>query len=116
MTTPSEVSIVVHPMAGVNNTIIIGTAEDCDLRIVGDGYVSAHHAKIVRAVQRNPVNGCPGICEIFDLGSTNDTWVRREPDLMLRVGTAGFITLQPGDIIQVGRTRLPWSGEADLLP
>jgi pSer/pThr/pTyr-binding forkhead associated (FHA) protein len=115
MTTPSEASIVVHLMAGVNDTIVIGSAEDCDVQIVGDGYVSAHHAKIVRAVRHDPVNGVAGICEIFDLGSTNDTWIRREPDLMLRVGAGGFITLQPGDVIQVGKTRIPWSGEVDYL-
>lgn len=111
-TTPTN--IVVHPLAGVGNTLYIGTAEDCDLRIVDDPYVSPRHAKVTRAVHRNPVNGCPGISEVIDLGSTNGTWVHRD-GMRLRVEAGSFITLRPGDVIVIGRTRLPWSGEVNFL-
>lgn len=107
--------IRVRPSEVDRTEIIIGSDPDCDI-IVNDGYVSKRHCKIVRAVGRNPVNGVPGICEIFDLGSTNGTWIRRG-EQMLRAELGSFITLQPGDVIQVGKTRLPeWTGAVDHLP
>lgn len=106
--------IELHPLPGTGpvDEVLVGSADDCQIQIVDDGYVSKHHAKIVRAVGRNPVNGCPGIFEVFDLGSVNGTWVRRDPDRMLRAEP--FITLLLGDVIQVGKTRLPqWPGYID---
>lgn len=91
---------------------VIGSAESCDIRILDDPGVSPRHAKVVRAVGRNPANGCPGIFEVFDLGSTNGTFIARR-DLILRCRLGGFITLLPGDVICVGRTRLPWTGAAE---
>lgn len=108
--------IYVRPTDHDRTEVIIGADPECDI-VVDDGYVSKRHAKIVRAVGRNLVNGCPGVCEIYDLGSINGTWIRRRPDLMLRVELGSFITLQPGDVIQVGKTRLPeWTGAVDHLP
>lgn len=44
---------------------IVGTAEDCDVRI-DDEYVSSYHLRVVRDGDRVTVE---------DLGSTNGTWV-----------------------------------------
>lgn len=114
MTHPQS-TIVIHPLAGVNNTLYIGSAPDMDIRVVGDEGVSPRHAKVKRAVHRNPVNGCPGISEISDLGSEMGTWIRRN-GVKLRVLPNSFVTLRWGDVIEIGHTQLPWSGAADLLP
>jgi len=112
--TTASISVQARMSDRPRNEVVIGTADDCDIQITGDPCVSSRHAKVVRAVQRNPVNGCPGISELSDLGSTNGTRVHRRA-LKLKCGPGIFITLMPGDIIQIGTTLLRWSGEVDRL-
>ncbi len=77
---------------------IIGTAADCDMRLT-DEYASARHALIHRDDE--------GHVYVEDLGSTNGTYVQ------LPSGQKGKVTvpfeIHPGDVIIVGRTKIPWS-------
>jgi pSer/pThr/pTyr-binding forkhead associated (FHA) protein len=81
---------------------ILGTAEDCDIRVHDDPYVSSQHARITRDAD--------GHFWLQDLGSTNGTWIVGR---LGRVRVYGPTLLQPGDQIWLGgRTSLPWTGEA----
>lgn len=76
--------------------LVVGTFEDCDLR-VDDPYASGHHARITE-------HGSGFAVE--DLGSTNGTWVITPDGAMVRVWAKTL--LHSGDRVCVGRTVLPW--------
>lgn len=84
---------------------VFGTAPDCDVR-VADEYASLRHCKVTLAGD--------GTATVEDLGSTNGTWVRPESQQMLSrlslPGTRvyGPTRIEPGWIIRIGRTDLPW--------
>jgi len=77
---------------------VIGTADDCDVR-VADEYVSSQHARVIRRAD--------GTFWVEDLGSTNGTHIRREG------GTKDHVTvptqIRPGDTLIVGRSSIPWA-------
>lgn len=73
-------------------TTTYGQAEDCDVRITDDPYVSGRHARIVETLS--------GQVWLEDLGSTNGTWigqrrVYREP-------------LDDAAVFRIGRTEVIW--------
>jgi pSer/pThr/pTyr-binding forkhead associated (FHA) protein len=70
--------------------LTLGRSGDNALPLGGDEFASGHHARIES--QRDGV-------WIFDLGSTNGTYVNGE-----RVD--GRHRLRPGDVVQVGETEL----------
>jgi pSer/pThr/pTyr-binding forkhead associated (FHA) protein len=70
--------------------LTLGRAGDNALPLGGDEFASGHHARIES--QRDGV-------WIFDLGSTNGTYVNGE-----RID--GRHRLRPGDVVQVGETEL----------
>lgn len=76
---------------------VFGSAESCELRILNDQYVSARHALATRDGD--------GQVWLADLGSTNGTRVERDGEL-IRISSPTRI--YPGDVVVVGRTRLPW--------
>lgn len=78
---------------------VIGCADDCDLVITGDPYVSAHHA-VVKADDE-------GVLTVADLGSTNGTWIDFG-DLDVKTRVERPTRLRFGDTIWVGRTAIPW--------
>lgn len=78
--------------------IVIGQSADCDLRLLDDQYVSAHHCRLIRRPHT------PVIVE--DLRSTNGTWLIRG-DARIQVTVPQ--PLYPGDVLVVGRTSIPWS-------
>jgi pSer/pThr/pTyr-binding forkhead associated (FHA) protein len=78
---------------------IIGTAEDCDMTVV-DEYASARHARIFRDVLTKRVY-------VEDLGSMNGTYVQLSSGHRGKVGPP--FEIHPGDIVIVGRTRIPWT-------
>ncbi len=76
---------------------LIGTAEDCHIRIV-DQYASARHARVWQDDS--------GRVWAVDLGSANGTRIRRAgQDLRVTAPRE----LQPGDVLVVGRTTFPWT-------
>jgi ABC transport system ATP-binding/permease protein len=89
-------------LLGDGTTLVIGVADDCDLRI-NDPYASLHHAAITRRPN--------GTYWIADLGSTNGTLILRSGWLMGMKVTIPT-PLLPGDIIRVGRTQIPWTPPA----
>lgn len=79
------------------NKVVIGTGEDCDL-VVRDDYASKRHAAIEHI---------PGFYVIYDLGSTNGTFIRRRGrDVRVPLGERRILTV--GDVVVVGRTAIPW--------
>lgn len=84
----------------MTTSYIIGTAEDCDVRVSSE-YASPHHARVSR-------DGT-GRWWVEDLGSTNGTQLRRG-------GRDYRVTVrQPlvfGDVIIVGRVQIPWARSA----
>lgn len=82
------------------SSLLIGTANDCTIRIV-DEYASAHHCRIV---QRN------GQTLITDLGSTNGTWIEHSGKQTRAVGPTPIF---PGCTLILGRTRIPWKANND---
>lgn len=77
---------------------VLGSAEDCDLRVTDD-YVSAHHAVIFRHNEE-------GWTAVADLGSTNGTYVERNGH---KTKVVGPTELLPGDVLWLGgRTSIPW--------
>lgn len=82
-------------------TMVIGTAEGCDLR-VDSPYASPRHA----AITRRP----GGTYWLTDLGSTNGTYIG--PTFVSKVRIYGPTPLKPGDIIWVGRVQIPWTPPA----
>jgi pSer/pThr/pTyr-binding forkhead associated (FHA) protein len=82
-------------------SVTIGTAEDCDLRINSDAYVSARHARIEQHDT--------GRFVLTDIGSTNGTWIRRPTmGALMKVALGSGLDLRPGDVVRVGRTEIPW--------
>jgi pSer/pThr/pTyr-binding forkhead associated (FHA) protein len=81
---------------------VLGRAEGCDIR-VDDEYASPRHCRIVAAEN--------GLVTVEDLGSTNGTRLR--PPGAGRHGgvrVLGPTPIQVGDIIQIGRTDITWTG------
>jgi len=81
---------------------VLGRAEDCDIR-VNDKYASPRHCRIVAAES--------GLVTVEDLGSTNGTRLRPPG----AGGHGGVRVLGPtpirvGDVIQIGRTDITWTG------
>lgn len=84
-------------------SVTIGRADDCDLR-VHDEYVSPRHARIDQHAN--------GEFTLTDLGSTNGTWIRRQGlPAPMRVALGTTRPLNPGDVVKVGRTEIPWMNE-----
>lgn len=54
-------------MTGAAQSLIIGTAPSCEIRVDGDPYVSAQHCEVTRRAD--------GTLWVADLGSTNGTWL-----------------------------------------
>lgn len=79
-------------------TTVYGTAEDCDVRITDDPYVSGHHAKVTEWPD--------GSATLEDLGSMNSTyWARTDQPLSVMAGTKVWrAELLPFDRFRVGRT------------
>jgi pSer/pThr/pTyr-binding forkhead associated (FHA) protein len=75
----------------MTDTWIVGTAEDCDIRIADDPYVSNRHLKVVRDGDRVTVE---------DLGSMNGTWYEGKA----RVGLGRPWPVPIGGRIRIGRT------------
>jgi hypothetical protein len=69
---------------------VLGRQADADVRLDGDDFASAHHARLVPRVD--------GVW-VEDLGSTNGTFVGDERVTAER-------RLQPGETLTVGRTEL----------
>ncbi len=80
--------------------VVVGSAEDCDLRISDDPYVSAHHALFTE--------GDAGRFAVEDLGSTNGTMLVGPSGLTVKVRGRQFVP--SGWRVRVGRTVLPWRG------
>lgn len=78
--------------------LVLGTAEDCDVRVVGDPYVSPRHIRVTRT----PV----GAFLVEDLGTTNGTWWITYGRSWTRVHTR--VLVRPGDSVMIGRTVIPW--------
>src|SRR5688572_22377336 len=54
------------PVTSDEGRYVVGSAEDCDIRISDDPYVSSHHCALT-------VGGAK--VSVEDLGSTNGTWI-----------------------------------------
>ncbi len=78
---------------------IVGTAEDCDVRITEDEYVSKRHCEVTLRED--------GTAWVEDLGSTNGTWLRLRPHGSL-IRVHGPMAVHPGFVLRVGRTEFPW--------
>lgn len=78
--------------------LVFGTAEDCDVRVVGDPYVSPRHIRVTRTSS--------GAFLVEDLGATNGTWWITHGRPWTRVH--GRVLVQPGDRVMIGRTVIPW--------
>lgn len=80
------------------NTVVIGTADECTIRVRDDPYISGRHAQII----------CTDGCFFLqDLGSTNGTFIQR--GVMGKFRVYGPTPLLPIDTIWLGgRTSIPW--------
>ncbi|HXG76968.1 MAG TPA: FHA domain-containing protein [Gaiellaceae bacterium] len=93
---PARLRVVRGPGLPVGRVVeldrptVVGRDDDCGLRLDGDEFASAHHARL------EPTAG--GV-RVVDLGSTNGTFVNGE-----RVRDAEV--LRRGDILRVGTTEL----------
>ncbi len=76
---------------------IIGRAESCHMTIV-DEYASPQHAIVSRDAE--------GRVFVADLGSTNGTYVIHNG---VQTKVVGRHRIYPGDVVVVGRTRIPWT-------
>lgn len=82
--------------------VVVGTGEDCDVRVADDPYVSTKHCQ----VWWDPA----GRLLIQDLGSTNGTYLERDGG---RIRVWGPTEIAPGDTIWLGgRTAIPWGSMA----
>lgn len=79
------------------NIWLVGKDSDCDVQ-VNDDYVSGHHCLVTRIGDTY---------SITDLGSTNGTWIRKSNGKDVRARQA--TPIEPGDILIVGRSQIPWS-------
>ncbi len=86
-------------MSDLVQAYVIGTAADCDVCIHGDEYVSARHARVFQ--DRS------GQVWVDDLGSTNGTYLIAGGHGEWGQKVTGPTRVQPGDIVRVGRTKLP---------
>jgi len=71
---------------------VVGSAEDCDIRITDDPYVSTHHCALT-------VNG--DRVRVEDLGSTNGTWING----YVRVWNNAYLAEDAQ--LRVGQTTVP---------
>lgn len=78
-------------------SVTFGRGPDVDV-VVDDEYVSPQHCRITYDGRRSFF--------VYDLGSTNGTWVYNKDLGERRV--RGFSLLYPGDQVRIGRTTLPW--------
>ena len=74
----------------LDNDVVFGRADACDVPLTSDATVSGRHARVFRR------DGSP---YLEDLGSTNGTYVNGQPLAAERL-------LRPGDIVAVGSTEL----------
>lgn len=88
------------PLSGV---FTIGRTGDQSLLLKDDLAVSGNHARIEPA---------PGGYAITDLESRNGTFIERGGR---EWKVSGQLTLQPGDVIRVGTTRLTYSAGSDTV-
>jgi pSer/pThr/pTyr-binding forkhead associated (FHA) protein len=80
-------------------TVTIGTDPGCDI-VVDDPYASPRHCMLIQVL--------PGeTWSVRDLGSTNGTGIERlgSPGARLSAGSTGLLIA--GDVLVVGRTRMP---------
>lgn len=77
----------------------VGSAEDCDVRITDDPYVSNHHCEVTLRDD--------GTAWLEDLGSMNGTWLKLTPKTP-PVKVYGPMRVRPGNILRVGHTEFPW--------
>jgi hypothetical protein len=84
----------VAAVSDVLRTVVYGQAEDCDVQITDDPYVSNHHARVTEYID--------GRADLEDLGSTNGTW-------MLNVRVWGRWPLGDGNQFRIGRTAVTWT-------
>jgi pSer/pThr/pTyr-binding forkhead associated (FHA) protein len=82
----------------VSSSYVIGTHPSCDIRITDDEFVSARHARVWQDTQ--------GRAWVEDLGSVNGTWLDR---LYTGRRVYGPVRVHPGDVLFVGRTKIPWT-------
>lgn len=81
-------------------SITIGTGADCDVCLSDDPYVSDVHCVVTRDDD--------GTVWVADLGSTNGTFLRRSSGTRIETIRVTVPTrIEPGDVLFVGRTRLP---------
>lgn len=78
--------------------LIIGRAEDCQIRLDND-YVSPHHCAVMQDAQ--------GRTFVADLGSTNGTSVQFGEGPRIKV--VGPTPIRPGCTIWVSRVPVPWT-------
>ena len=86
----------------MGRSAVIGTGEDCDVRVRDAPYVSARHARVW--------TDDDGVVWVEDLGSTNGTWIQRAG----RPGAALELVyvkarFNKGDTLWLSqRTPIPW--------
>jgi pSer/pThr/pTyr-binding forkhead associated (FHA) protein len=79
-------------------TVTIGRDPGCDI-VVDDPYASPRHCMLVEE--------SPGRWTVRDLGSTNGITVIRNDTACRIGGAAGIWLLAGGDVLVIGRTRMP---------
>jgi pSer/pThr/pTyr-binding forkhead associated (FHA) protein len=79
-------------------TVTIGTDPGCDI-VVDDPYASPRHCVLIE--------GAFCVWTVRDLGSTNGTGIERlgSPGVRLTGGSTGLLIA--GDVLVIGRTRMP---------
>lgn len=75
---------------------VLGRAPSCNI-VVDDPFVGARHALVRVDTGYNAI--------ISDLGSTNGTRILRHG---IELKVVAPTPLLPGDVIIIGRTRIPW--------
>lgn len=79
-------------------TVTIGRDPGCDI-VIDDPYASPRHCVLIE--------GAFCVWTVRDLGSTNGTYVMPGGRRGLRLPTGGARVLSPGDVLMIGRTRMP---------
>jgi pSer/pThr/pTyr-binding forkhead associated (FHA) protein len=79
-------------------TVTIGTDPACDI-VVDDPYASPVHCRLTE--------GRFCVWVVQDLGSTNGTTVMRNGQIRDRLGLGATCHLTTGDVLVIGRTRMP---------
>lgn len=78
--------------------IVIGRSPECDV-VVDDEYASLFHCVVAKVNNQ---------LWVYDIGSTNGTFVRYKSGAQYQV--VGWTLIEQGDTLIVGRKEFPWSG------